>query len=272
MDNEIDPSVGNWYQRLANGQIFQVVAVDDDEELVEFQYYDGDIAEVSLDEWQTWDLEVTAAPEDWRGPMDEIQRGDLGYSEVRSEGERRGLEQERRRQALQSTELPGSEGELDERPPGDEAAEAEDSAESGRTARTATNERADQLTRREVNAVKTRLTGRREELRLDILRELEKYEDESYTELAGRIADSGEQSWSDLVSDLNLAEISRDVGEARNIQLALERLAEGNYGICMSCDKPIDPERLEANPAAVRCLDCQEAYEQRDGQTRYPSL
>ena len=110
MDNAIEPAVGSWYQRMDNGQVFQVVAVDDDERLVEFQHFDGDLEEVSFAEWRTWDLEVTAAPEDWTGPMDEIERGDLGYSELRSEGERRGLAQEREREALQGSGIPGSEG------------------------------------------------------------------------------------------------------------------------------------------------------------------
>ena len=30
---------------------------------------------------------------------------------------------------------------------------------------------------------------------------------------------------------------------------------------CIGCDEPIDAERLDACPAAVRCLDCQEAWE-----------
>ncbi len=30
---------------------------------------------------------------------------------------------------------------------------------------------------------------------------------------------------------------------------------------CVDCDDPIDAERLEAIPAAVRCITCQEALE-----------
>ena len=44
MDNQIDPAVGNWYQHLDDGRLFQVVAVDDEEELVEFQHFDGAMA------------------------------------------------------------------------------------------------------------------------------------------------------------------------------------------------------------------------------------
>lgn len=35
------------------------------------------------------------------------------------------------------------------------------------------------------------------------------------------------------------------------------------FGIiaCVDCDDPIDPDRLQARPAAVRCITCQEALE-----------
>jgi DnaK suppressor protein len=272
MDNAIEPAVGSWYQRMGSGQVFQVVAVDDDERLVEFQHYDGDLEEVALSEWQSWDLEVTDAPEDWTGPMDGIERGDPGYSELRSEGERRGLVQERERKVLEATGIPGSGGRVRGRRSNSDAGapEGAGAGEPGPGART--EARADGLDRHGIDRVKKRLTARREELRRDIRRELEKYDDESYTKLAERVADTGDQAWSDLLSDVNLAEITRDVNEVRGIEAAFERLAEGNYGICMTCGERIDPQRLEVKPSAVRCLDCQRAFETRDRQDRHPTL
>ncbi len=37
---------------------------------------------------------------------------------------------------------------------------------------------------------------------------------------------------------------------------ALERLEAGTYGICESCGRPIDIERLEALPQTRLCIDC----------------
>lgn len=261
MDNDIDPAIGRWYQRVRDGRLFQVVAVDDDEELVEWQDFDGGIGEVSLDEFRSWDVEVTAAPEDWTGPLDEVRRGDLDYSEIRSEGEERGFDAERRAEALQDNDVPNRRRR--NRPV---SRRAERAGESGR---------ADGLGRDAINEVKARLTERAGELRLDIQRELRKYDDENYTELAQRVADSGEQAWSDLVSDLNLAEVTRDVHELRNVDTALQRLAQGYYGICVSCGDRIDAERLDANPAAVRCLECQqdaEDHARQSGGPGHPSL
>lgn len=37
---------------------------------------------------------------------------------------------------------------------------------------------------------------------------------------------------------------------------ALRRLDAGTYGICTSCDEPIEPARLAALPEAAECVDC----------------
>lgn len=34
-------------------------------------------------------------------------------------------------------------------------------------------------------------------------------------------------------------------------------------GVCSDCGDEIDANRMEANPHAIRCLDCQEKYERR---------
>jgi RNA polymerase-binding transcription factor DksA len=49
--------------------------------------------------------------------------------------------------------------------------------------------------------------------------------------------------------------------EERRIAEARRALADGTYGTCKGCGRPIPPERLEAAPEAVRCLDCQRHFE-----------
>ncbi len=44
----------------------------------------------------------------------------------------------------------------------------------------------------------------------------------------------------------------------REVTDALERIANGTYGICMITGKPIEPEVLAANPAATTCLAAKE--------------
>ena len=43
------------------------------------------------------------------------------------------------------------------------------------------------------------------------------------------------------------------------VEAALARLADGTYGACVDCGRPIAPERLAALPWAARCIDCQAA-------------
>ena len=37
---------------------------------------------------------------------------------------------------------------------------------------------------------------------------------------------------------------------------ALRRLADGVYGTCETCGRPVAPARLEARPTARTCIDC----------------
>ncbi|HTK32966.1 MAG TPA: TraR/DksA C4-type zinc finger protein [Candidatus Paceibacterota bacterium] len=39
-------------------------------------------------------------------------------------------------------------------------------------------------------------------------------------------------------------------GQLNEVKAALERIEKGTYGICETCGKPIEIERLEANPSA----------------------
>ncbi len=47
----------------------------------------------------------------------------------------------------------------------------------------------------------------------------------------------------------------REVELAR-VDSALERLASGEYGDCVTCGEPIEPPRLELDPATPVCLAC----------------
>jgi len=46
--------------------------------------------------------------------------------------------------------------------------------------------------------------------------------------------------------------------EIDQINIALSRIAQGTYGTCANCGKPISPARLEARPSSIYCIDCQQ--------------
>jgi DnaK suppressor protein len=94
---------------------------------------------------------------------------------------------------------------------------------------------------------------------------------------------SGEDA--DLFRDLGLtgdgamaeAEFERDVAGAGQVRAALmaivtaeRRLAKGEYGLCQDCGDAIGFARLEAQPAASRCVRCQELAEKPVGPSRFP--
>jgi DnaK suppressor protein len=62
------------------------------------------------------------------------------------------------------------------------------------------------------------------------------------------------EDW-DSVLVRNLRENMRD--QLKQINEALVRIAEGNYGICANCRTMIAAERLVARPYSTLCLDCQ---------------
>jgi DnaK suppressor protein len=43
----------------------------------------------------------------------------------------------------------------------------------------------------------------------------------------------------------------------RSIKAALKRIDDGDYGLCRDCEEPINPKRLEFDPTALRCIDCE---------------
>ena len=59
----------------------------------------------------------------------------------------------------------------------------------------------------------------------------------------------------DATTDIILDEEEQRVKDARRA------LDEGRYGVCVDCGKEIPPERLEAAPESIRCVDDQRRFE-----------
>ncbi len=116
------------------------------------------------------------------------------------------------------------------------------------------------------------LEERDKELRSEIREELLRANSEHYADLAGQVHDPEESSVADLLVDLNLATIEKHVAELRQVETALARLKEGEYGTCIDCGAPIGEARLLANPVAQRCIRCQEVWEKTHAGTETPAL
>ena len=72
--------------------------------------------------------------------------------------------------------------------------------------------------------------------------------------LAVDAADEGEVA--NVIDSLeeNTAILSKLEPRLNEVKAALERIRSGAFGICTVCNKPIEEERLVANPAATTCV------------------
>ena len=89
-------------------------------------------------------------------------------------------------------------------------------------------------------------------------------------QLLSQLAELGFGEGGGLSYDRNFADSSQvtaERGEAEalaiplretlvEVEKALHKLAEGSYGRCEHCGRPIAPARLEAMPAARFCVEC----------------
>lgn len=82
MTNRLPPIVGNWYSHRDKGELFQVVALDEMAGTIEIQEFDGGIDELDLDEWRTLLVDTAAQPEDWGGPLDDVEPDEFGYTDL----------------------------------------------------------------------------------------------------------------------------------------------------------------------------------------------
>jgi RNA polymerase-binding transcription factor DksA len=56
--------------------------------------------------------------------------------------------------------------------------------------------------------------------------------------------------------EINLALRESAEAKIKSIQVALDRLDQGDYGLCEACGQQIDPDRLEILPHTTLCVQC----------------
>jgi hypothetical protein len=71
VSRDYEPVVGQWYENLEEEESFRVLSVDEDSELVEIEYLDGDIEELDIEAWHEMDLDRIEEPEGWSEPDDD---------------------------------------------------------------------------------------------------------------------------------------------------------------------------------------------------------
>lgn len=108
-----------------------------------------------------------------------------------------------------------------------------------------------------------RLTARRAELRAEVKSQFANADDPQAVGLKNWIENNEDWGAGDVLAQFDIAMVSRDLTELNEVEAALARVRDGNYGTCDDCGLDIPYARLLANPAAVRCIGCQELLERR---------
>jgi hypothetical protein len=78
---DYEPVKGQWYENGEEDETFRVLSVDEDAELVEIEYLDGDIEELDIDSWHEMDLERIPVPEGWTESADAADDDDDDWDE-----------------------------------------------------------------------------------------------------------------------------------------------------------------------------------------------
>lgn len=86
--------------------------------------------------------------------------------------------------------------------------------------------------------------------------------------LPRRSDDTDDDGAAETQRERDLTEFARLTAELTQLDAALARAASAEFGTCEDCGEAIDAARLTANPAALRCAECQQHAELRQTMAR----
>jgi DnaK suppressor protein len=110
-------------------------------------------------------------------------------------------------------------------------------------------------------ALQRQLQARESELQAQVKTIDDENQVEPGTVLTSHVDDMGALGEQRTREAIRHAEQERDIEELRAIDAAKARIDDGSYGVCVDCGEDIALARLKAQPAALRCVPCQERYE-----------
>src|ERR1700757_1516901 len=113
------------------------------------------------------------------------------------------------------------------------------------------------MDKKRLDYYKKKLLARREELTKTIARTQEEgrtADEDPTVDLADKAANS-------YTKEFLFGMTNTDRTLLNQIDLALKRIAEEEYGVCMNCEEEMQQKRLEAVPWARHCISCQEKAE-----------
>lgn len=121
-----------------------------------------------------------------------------------------------------------------------------------------------------LGALPARLQARRRELTeaLDARLHVDGAGHHTEAGLPRRADETDDDAAAETQRERDLADLARVTAELAQVDAALHRAALGSLGECVDCGEPIETARLDVNPAATRCAECQQFDEVRIARAR----
>ena len=116
------------------------------------------------------------------------------------------------------------------------------------------------LSERALQRLLGQLDERERELRTKIVDERNRVQDEALSQLDG-VGDIVDRAFVTTQVSMERDLMDRCMSQLDEIARTHDRIAAGEIGICVDCGDPIEGERLDANPVASRCTECQMVQE-----------
>lgn len=118
----------------------------------------------------------------------------------------------------------------------------------------------DQLTHAQLGRLRLLLEHQRRALETTLVERLQGQGRIAAAMREGTALDRDERD-SAVLREMNFATTDHEVVELAEVRAALGRLDCGTYGVCLGCGETVPVDRLLAQPAALRCVECQGEHE-----------
>ena len=69
---KLKPKISAWYADSINGDVFEIIAIDEQADIIEYQLIDGEMGEFDIATWDSLKLKRTQPPSDWSASLEDV--------------------------------------------------------------------------------------------------------------------------------------------------------------------------------------------------------
>lgn len=113
------------------------------------------------------------------------------------------------------------------------------------------------LTKKEIEQFRAKLEAKRDAVHQNAQKTLT----ENMVLDPNDLADEMDLASSEALQSFEFRLRGREKAHLAKLELALRKIQDGTFGICVECEEPISKKRLEARPETQLCIRCKEDQE-----------